>query len=285
MLAKTATLLDGKSLAQQIRVSLKQRLAQFLAAGGSPPILAAILVGSNPASVTYVKMKLRACEEVGLRSRCIELSQETSTEELLNVIAQLNADEQVNGILLQHPVPPQIDERAAFEAIALRKDVDGVTALGFGKISLGMPAFPACTPAGILRLLEHYQLPVEGRHAVVVGRSPILGRPMALLLLAHNATVTICHSRTQNLPLHLSNADIVIAACGKPRFIQGEWLKPGVILIDAGYNLGNVGDADYDSCLLKAAYITPVPGGVGPMTIAMLLEHTVQAFLRRSKAI
>ena len=275
-----AILLDGKSLSAKIRGELKKKLTAFIKEDGFQPILATILVGDNPASAAYVRMKLAACKEIGLGSRRIVLSKDTSTPQLLTEIEKLNADPEVSGILLQHPVPPQIDERAAFDAILLKKDVDGVSSFGFGRLSLGLPAFAACTPAGILRLMDAYQIPIERRHAVVVGRSPILGRPMAMLLLERNATVTICHSRTENLSRHLKEADIVIAACGKPRFIKGEWLKAGVNLIDAGYNVGNVGnvgDADYDSCLPKAAYITPVPGGVGPMTIATLLEQTLAA--------
>ena len=275
-----ATLLDGKSLATKIRCELKKKLAAFIEEGGFQPVLATILVGDNPASAAYVRMKLKACKEIGLDSRPIMLGENTSTSQLLEEIEKLNADPKVSGILLQHPVPSQIDERVAFDAILPEKDVDGVNSLGFGRISLGLPAFTACTPAGILSLMDAYKIPIKGRHAVVVGRSPILGRPMAMLLLQRNATVTICHSHTGKLDRHLREADIVIAACGKPRFIKGEWLKQGLCLIDAGYNAGNagnVGDVDYDSCLPKASYITPVPGGVGPMTIARLLEHTLQA--------
>ena len=277
-----ATLLDGKSLAAKIRSELKKKLSDFIEQGGFQPVLATLLVGDNPASATYVRMKLAACKEIGLGSRPIILSENTSNSRLIEEIEQLNADPQVSGILLQHPSPPQIDERAAFDSILPEKDVDGVSSFSFGKLALGLPAFAACTPAGILRLMDAYQIPIEGCHAVVVGRSPILGRPMAMLLLERNATVTICHSRTKNLAQHLEEAEIVIAACGKARFIKGEWLKAGLTLIDAGYNVGNVGDADYDSCLPKAAYITPVPGGVGPMTIATLLEHTLQAAFKKN---
>ena len=278
-----ATLLDGKALALKIRRELKERLAEFIEKGGFQPILATILVGDDPASAAYVRMKIAACKETGMASRSIRLPQDTSTPQLLEEIEKLNLDPKLSGILLQHPVPSQIDERLAFDTILPEKDVDGVHSLAFGRISLGLPAFAACTPAGILRLMDSYDIAIEGRHAVVVGRSPILGRPMAMLLLQRNATVTICHSHTKDLPRHLQEADIVIAACGKPRFIKGEWLKAGLCLIDAGYNVGNVGDTDYDSCLPKAAYITPVPGGVGPMTIAALLEHTLEAALQRKE--
>lgn len=266
-------ILDGKALAARIREDLKSRVAKL----ARRPVLATILVGSDPASATYVKMKGKACESISMDSRRIELPATTKTDALLRIIDELNQDPDVHGILLQHPVPDDVDERAAFDRIAGTKDVDGVTTLGFGKISFGIDAYASCTPAGMIRLMDEYQVPIEGKHAVVVGRSPILGKPMALLLLERNATVTVCHSRTKNLEQHLATADIVVAAVGKPNFIKGESLKDGVVVMDAGYNAGNVGDADYDSCYKKASHITPVPGGVGPMTIAMLLAHTVQA--------
>ncbi|MCB1175003.1 MAG: bifunctional methylenetetrahydrofolate dehydrogenase/methenyltetrahydrofolate cyclohydrolase [Leptospiraceae bacterium] len=273
-----ATLLDGKKLSAEIRSELKQKAARIQNQSGREIVLATILVGDDPASATYVKMKARACESIGITSRPVELSASTSTAELLAVIDELNADAGVRGILLQHPVPEQIDERACFDRIQAAKDVDGVTTLGFGQISFGLPgAYPACTPAGIIRLMDAYQIQIEGQHAVVVGRSAILGRPVAELLLNRNATVTVCHSRTRDLESHLSRADIVIAAVGKPEFIHGRHLKPGVVVMDAGYNPGNVGDVEFASCEAKASYITPVPGGVGPMTITMLLEHTMQS--------
>ena len=269
----------AKKLAQDIRNHLKEKIAA-LPKDQLRPALATILVGNDIASATYVRMKIRACQEVGMGSQLIELPEKTSTQELLDCIQKLNEDKTINGILLQHPVPKHIDERAAFDSIAIEKDVDGVTTLGFGKISFQTGnAFPACTPAGIIRLLKHYKIPFTSKHAVVVGRSAILGRPLAMLLLANNATVTICHSHTKNLEEHLSKADIVVAACGKPRFIRGFCLKQDVVVVDAGYNAGNVGDVDYTSCQQKASYITPVPGGVGPMTIATLLEHSMQARL------
>ncbi|MBX7057243.1 MAG: bifunctional methylenetetrahydrofolate dehydrogenase/methenyltetrahydrofolate cyclohydrolase [Leptospirales bacterium] len=269
-----AVLLDGKTLSETIRAELKQRLHQL---GARTPTLATILVGADPASATYVRMKAKACESIGMNSQRVELPEDCSTERLLETIDQLNDDRRVAGILLQHPAPPQIDERAAFDRIAIEKDVDGVTTLGFGRMSFGLPSFASCTPAGIMRLLEAYRIPLRGRHAVVVGRSAILGRPMAALLLQQDATVTICHSRTEGLPEHVARADIVVAACGKPRLVRGEWLKPGAVVVDAGYNPGNVGDADFESCSQRASHITPVPGGVGPMTITMLLEHTVRS--------
>ncbi len=270
-------LLDGKALAAKIRDQLKPRVARLLDAGHPQPVLATILVGDDPASATYVKMKGKACEAVGMGSRRVDLPASTSTEELLRVIDGLNAEAEVRGILLQHPVPSQIDERAAFDRIDINKDVDGVTTLGFGRISFGERAFGSCTPAGIVKLLDEYKIPLEGRHAVVVGRSPILGKPMAMMLLERNCTVTICHSRTRNLPEVVSTGDIVIAAVGKPELIRGEWIKSGAVVVDAGYNAGNVGDAHFASCAPRASYITPVPGGVGPMTISTLIEQTVES--------
>lgn len=270
-------LMDGKSLAAKIREDLKTRVARLVEAGSPNPVLATILVGDDPASATYVKMKGKACESIGMGSLKIELPQSTTTEELLARIEECNADPNIHGILLQHPVPPQVDERLAFDAIAPEKDADGVTTLGFGRVSFGEPAYACCTPAGILRLLDEYAIPLEGSHAVVVGRSAILGRPVAMMLLNRNCTVTICHSKTQNLPDRVRDADIVVAAVGRPNFIHGDWIREGAVVIDAGYNPGNIGDADFQACSKRASYITPVPGGVGPMTIAMLLTHTVEA--------
>ncbi|GAF21965.1 methylenetetrahydrofolate dehydrogenase [Bacillus sp. JCM 19047] len=222
-------------------------------------------------------MKGNACRKLGMESKKIEMPTETTTEELLATIKQLNEDDTVHGILLQHPVPEQIDERAAFDAIAIEKDVDGVTTLGFAQNAFHFAQYPSCTPAAIMAILDHYDLPIEGKHAVVVGRSPILGKPVSMMLLNRNATVTICHSRTSELEAHVKQADIVVAAVGRPEFIKGEWIKPGAFVLDAGYNKGNVGDCDYDGCAANASAITPVPGGVGPVTISMLLKHTVDA--------
>ena len=277
-------LMDGKSLAGRIREQLRDRVKKLVEAGNPVPILATILVGNDPASATYVRMKGKACQSIGIESVKIEMPESTTTEELLEKIEECNADPNIHGILLQHPVPSQIDERLAFDKIALEKDADGVTTLGFGRISFGQPAYPCCTPAGILRLLDEYKIELEGQHAVVVGRSPILGRPVAMMLLHRNCTVTICHSRTKNLPKVVSQGDIVVAAVGKPNFIQGEWIKEGAVIMDAGYNPGNIGDADFESCSRKASHITPVPGGVGPMTIAMLLQHTVEAAEKKAKS-
>ena len=270
-------ILDGKSLSLKIREELKKRVEVLKNQYNKIPTLATILVGNDVASATYVNMKVKSCQSIGMGSIRIDLPESTTTEQLLNEIYKLNNNPNVDGILLQHPVPKQIDERKCFDAIDIEKDVDGVTTLGFGKISFGLDAYPSCTPAGIIRLLEEYQLSLEGKNAVVIGRSPILGKPLSMLLLQRNATVTICHSKTKNLPDIVKTADFVFACCGIPKFVKGDWLKDGCVLVDAGYNPGNVGDADYDSCFPKCSYITPVPGGVGPMTIAMLLSHTVEA--------
>ncbi len=270
----TTTLLDGKTIAQQVLDRCAERVQKIVCRSGSSPCLATVLVGHDPASVTYVRMKQRRCESVGMLSMKVELPSTTTTEQLVEKIAHLSQDAAVNGILLQHPVPNQIDERAAFEAIRPAKDVDGVTMHSFGTTAFGLPGFGACTPVGIMRLLEAYRVPIAGAHAVVIGRSPILGKPMAMLLLAANATVTICHSKTNNLAGIVRQGDIVVAAVGRARFVQGEWIKPGAVVVDAGYNEGNVGDVDFETAAQHASMITPVPGGVGPMTIATLIDQT-----------
>ncbi|WP_370296153.1 bifunctional 5,10-methylenetetrahydrofolate dehydrogenase/5,10-methenyltetrahydrofolate cyclohydrolase [Rossellomorea marisflavi] len=269
-------ILNGSKVATDVKEQLKIRV-EALKEQGVTPCLATVLVGDDPSSATYVKMKGNACAKIGMESRKIHLPAETTTEELLSVLDGLNDDSTVHGILLQHPVPSQIDERAAFERISIEKDVDGVTSHGFGQNALGFGEFPSCTPAAIMEIIDYYNVDPKGKHAVVVGRSPILGKPVSMMLLNRNATVTTCHSYTENLPALLADADIVVAAVGKPNFIQGDWLKEGAIVLDAGYNPGNVGDIDYESCYAKASAITPVPGGVGPVTISMLLKQTVDA--------
>lgn len=277
-----ATLIDGQAVASKIRAQVAERVAR-LRDQGVRPCLATVLVGDDPASETYVRMKGNACERVGMLSRRVTLPKDATQQQLMQTIRELNEDPSVHGILLQHPVPGHLDEREAFDAISLDKDVDGVTTLGFGRAAFDLPGFRSCTPQAILRLLDEYEIEIEGRRAVVVGRSPILGKPVAHLLLNRNATVTICHSRTQDLPSVVREADILVAAVGRPRFILGDWVKEGVVVMDAGYNPGNVGDVDFESCKEKAAAITPVPGGVGPVTIATLLENTVTAAEARAK--
>jgi methylenetetrahydrofolate dehydrogenase (NADP+)/methenyltetrahydrofolate cyclohydrolase len=274
----SAIVLDGKAYAKQLEGEMQERVERIRAkTNGEPPILATILVGSDPASATYVRMKGNACRRVGMDSLSVTLPEETTTEELLAKIDELNADERVRGILLQHPVPKQIDERACFDRISIDKDVDGVTTHGFGRMAMDEPAYGSATPAGIMRLLRHYQIPLEGKDAVVVGRSPILGKPMAMMLLAANATVTICHSRTKNLPDVIRRADIVVGALGKPEFIKGDWIRDGAVVVDAGYHPGGVGDIELSAVIGRCAAYTPVPGGVGPMTIATLIAQTVEA--------
>lgn len=269
-------ILDGNRVADAMKESLLSRVRN-LSEQGVVPCLATVLVGDDPASATYVRMKGNACKRLGIQSIRVVLPEHTTTEELIAAINKLNEDNNVHGILLQHPVPKQIDERAAFEAIHIDKDVDGVTTLGFAQNAFGFAEFPSCTPAAIIAILDYYQIPVEGKHAVVIGRSPILGKPVSLMLLNKNATVTTCHSKTANLADIVRLGDIVVAAVGKPQFVQGDWLKPGAIVLDAGYNPGNIGDVDYEACVKVASAITPVPAGVGPVTIATLLKHTVDA--------
>jgi methylenetetrahydrofolate dehydrogenase (NADP+)/methenyltetrahydrofolate cyclohydrolase len=270
--------LDGKSLAKEMEGRLAERVRGLLAqAGGKAPTLATILVGDDPASAVYVRMKRNACRRIGMQSRRVEMPQTTSTEQLLDAIAGLNADPDVHGVLLQHPVPSQVDERRCFDAIRPDKDVDGVTCHGFGRMAMGERAYGSATPAGIMRLLEHYDIRIEGRRAVVVGRSPILGKPMAMMLLNAHATVTICHSRTVRLPEVLRQADLVVGAVGKPQFIQGDWIADGAIVVDAGYHQGGTGDIELAGVIDRCTAYTPVPGGVGPMTIATLMAQTLTA--------
>lgn len=274
----SALVLDGKSLAAATEAELLARVERLREkSGGKTPILATILVGDDPASATYVKMKGNACRRVGMDSMAVEMPAATTTDELLARIDELNANPDVHGILLQHPVPEQIDERVCFDAIALSKDVDGVTCLGFGRMAMGEPAYGCATPQGIMRLLDHYCIDIEGRHAVVVGRSPILGKPMAMMLLQRNATVTICHSRTRDLPAVVAQADILVGAVGKPEFIKADWVADGAVVVDAGFHPQRVGDIELTPLTDRVAACTPVPGGVGPMTINTLILQTVES--------
>jgi methylenetetrahydrofolate dehydrogenase (NADP+)/methenyltetrahydrofolate cyclohydrolase len=274
----SALVLDGKTLSKQLEGELMERVEKIKQrTKGFTPILATILVGDDPSSATYVRMKGNACERVGMQSMKVLLPQETTTAELLAKIDELNANPEVYGILLQHPVPGQIDERACFDRIAIQKDVDGVTALGFGRMALGEPAYGSATPSGIMRLLEHYGIALKGKEAVIVGRSPILGKPLAMMFLNEHATVTICHSRTLNLPQIVRRAEVVVGAVGKPEFIKADWIREGAIVIDAGYHPEKVGDIELSGVIEKCAAYTPVPGGVGPMTIVTLIAQTVEA--------
>ncbi|HEU4949016.1 MAG TPA: bifunctional 5,10-methylenetetrahydrofolate dehydrogenase/5,10-methenyltetrahydrofolate cyclohydrolase [Kribbella sp.] len=272
-----ARLMVGDRVAAGVVERVAARARVLRETTGVQTCLATVLVGEDPASVTYIRMKQNRSRTAGIAFRSVVLPSETTTEELVAELRKLSEDPTVHGILLQHPVPAQIDERAAFEAIDPAKDVDGVTMHSFAAMAFGEPGFRSCTPGGILRLLDAYDVRVSGMHAVVIGRSPILGKPVGMLLLAADATVTYCHSRTRNLPEIVATADIVVAAVGKPNFVRGSWLKPGAVVIDAGYNEGNVGDVDFEEAERVAGLLTPVPGGVGPMTIALLLEQTVDA--------
>jgi methylenetetrahydrofolate dehydrogenase (NADP+) / methenyltetrahydrofolate cyclohydrolase len=276
-----AELMDGAALAREILADAGQRAADLAAATGVTPSLAAVLVGEDPGSVTYVRMKQNRARSAGITSLLVALPEHTTTEELVAAIGRLSADPEVHGILLQHPVPAHIDERAAFEAIAPHKDVDGVTMHSFAAMAFGLPGFASATPGGIMRLLDAYGVEPAGKHAVVIGRSPILGKPVGMLLLARNATVTYCHSRTADLPAITRTADILVAAVGRPEFVRGDWIKPGATVLDAGYNPGPVGDVAAAEARAVAGLLAPVPGGVGPMTIAVLLAQTVDAATRQ----
>ena len=272
----TAQILDGKKLASESEKEILESVA-LLKEKGIIPTLATILVGDDPASETYVRMKQETCKRVGMESLAINLPKETSTEELLLKIDELNNDKNIHGILLQHPVPNQINERECFERISIEKDVDGVTCLGFGRMSMGLSAYGSCTPAGIIRILEFYDVDISGMNAVVVGRSPILGKPMAMMLLNKNATVTICHSKTKGLENHVKNADLIVGAVGVPKLINKNWIKKEAVVIDAGYHPEKCGDIDLDGIEEIASSFTPVPGGVGPMTINTLILNTMEA--------
>ncbi len=274
-------ILDGRAVAKQIEAELTSRVQAIKEAGHGTPILATILVGDNPSSVTYVNMKGSACRRVGMESLKIELPENSTTEEVVRTIQELNENVRVHGILLQHPVPEQIDEQACFDAISLEKDVDGVNTSTFGRMTMKRDAFYCATPLSILTILKYYNVELAGKEVVVVGRSPILGKPVAMMLLNENATVTVCHSKTRYLPDITRRADILVGAVGKPKFIQKDWVKEGAVLVDAGYNPGNVGDIDLEQAITKCSAYTPVPGGVGPVTIASLIKQTVQSAERK----
>jgi methylenetetrahydrofolate dehydrogenase (NADP+)/methenyltetrahydrofolate cyclohydrolase len=275
-----AQLIDGKKVAAEIRETLKQDIAA-LTAQGTPPGLAVILVGDNPASQKYVASKEKTCQELGIASFPFRVPPTTSQQELIALIDKLNADPKVHGILLQLPLPKGLDEKAAMNRIAPDKDVDGFGPHALGNLMLDEPGFLPCTPYGAIKMLEAYGIDPAGKHAVVVGRSVIVGKPLALLLLRKHATVTICHSKTPNLAEVCRSADILCVAIGRAKMIKGDMVKEGATVIDVGINVTPegkiVGDVDFDAAKERAAYITPVPGGAGPMTIAMLMYNTVQA--------
>lgn len=276
-----ANIIDGKSIAAQVRADIAKQVEDIKAKNGTIPGLAVVLVGEDPASAVYVRSKHKACQEVGMKSWVYTMPETTTQQELLAMVDKLNADPEVHGILVQSPPPPQIDEMAIVARIDPKKDVDGFHVQNAGSLFVGLQGFVACTPLGVMHLLKTTGVSLSGKRAVVVGRSNIVGKPMAMLLLNENCTVTICHSRTQDLAGEIRRADIVVAAVGRPNMITGDMLKPGAIVLDVGINRGVdgklVGDVDFDSAKEVASYITPVPGGVGPMTIAMLLHNTLQA--------
>jgi methylenetetrahydrofolate dehydrogenase (NADP+)/methenyltetrahydrofolate cyclohydrolase len=273
----TAIVLDGRKLASKFEDKIKEEVYN-LSSRGITPCLATVLVGEDPASATYVKMKQNTCSRMGMKSKAITLPSETTTQELLQTIDSLNRDKSIHGILLQHPVPHQIDERAAFDAIDISKDVDGVTTHGFGLMSMGVNAYGSCTPYGIMRLFEEYNIDLSGMNALVIGRSPILGKPMAQMLLNKNATVTIAHSKTKDLISLVKQADLVVGAVGVPKLIKSNWLKKGAVVVDAGYHPAEkCGDIELDGIEDIASAYTPVPGGVGPMTINTLILQTLQS--------
>jgi|TARA_B100002051_G_scaffold67252_1_gene63790 methylenetetrahydrofolate dehydrogenase (NADP+)/methenyltetrahydrofolate cyclohydrolase len=274
-------ILDGKEVAQASTENLLVRVKKLNGFGRAPKLVA-VLVGDDPASSTYVNMKERACNSLGIETEIKRLSKDTSTAELIQIIKDLNHDEKVDGILLQHPVPNQIDEISCFNAIDIKKDVDGVTTQGFGNMSMGLDAFGSCTPLGIMRILDHYKINLEGINALVIGRSQILGKPMAAMLLNANATVTTAHSKTQNLMDNLKNYDLVVVAVGLPKFVSADDLKQGSILIDAGYHpTEKCGDVDMTNISNIVSAYTPVPGGVGPMTINTLMMNTIEAMEKK----
>jgi methylenetetrahydrofolate dehydrogenase (NADP+)/methenyltetrahydrofolate cyclohydrolase len=276
------TIMDGKALSAEIRADIKSKIEEMKQRGEGVPSLAVVLVGDDPASKIYVRNKKNACAEAGITSYEYALSQNATEEEVLELIEKLNKDDSINGILVQVPLPKGIDEKKVIDAIAPEKDVDAFSEINIGKYFLGESKFLPCTPGGILHLIDKYNIEVSGKNCVVIGRSNIVGKPMALLLLQRNGTVTVCHSKTKNLEEYTKNADIIVVAIGKPCFLKGDMIKEGAVVIDVGINrLENgkvVGDADFESCKDKASYITPVPGGVGPMTIARLLLNTVEAY-------
>jgi methylenetetrahydrofolate dehydrogenase (NADP+)/methenyltetrahydrofolate cyclohydrolase len=276
----TATLIDGVAVSKVIRAEWKQRVERLKDRGVTPG-LAVILVGDNPASQVYVRNKVKACGEMGLHSELHQFPADATQSAVLARIAELNANPRIHGILVQLPLPPQVDNNLVLEAISVEKDADGFHLYNLGALVTGGTVFPPCTPYGVMALLDHYRIPIEGSNAVVIGRSNIVGKPMALMLLARSATVSICTSKTRDLRQYTSMADILVVATGKPKMVTGEMIKPGAVVIDVGINRmpdGKlVGDVDFDSARETAGYITPVPGGVGPMTITMLLANTVQA--------
>jgi methylenetetrahydrofolate dehydrogenase (NADP+)/methenyltetrahydrofolate cyclohydrolase len=275
-----AGIIDGKAIAQQVRAEVADEVAAWVAAGHEPPGLATVLVGDDAASAVYVGGKQKASAEVGIQGFDHRLPQDTPHDTVEELLGELNDDPRVSGILLQLPTPPQVDGGGLTELIDPAKDVDGLTPISTGLLTKGRPGLRPCTPAGVMEMLRRHDVALEGAEAVVIGRSDLVGKPLSALLLAANATVTVCHSRTRDLPAVARRADVLVAAVGRPQFVQGDWVKEGAVVIDVGINRtddGLVGDVDFAAAAARARLITPVPGGVGPMTIAMLLRNTLQA--------
>ena len=273
-------IIDGKELASKIRLRLKEEVSELIKQGVKPK-LAVIMVGNDKASTVYVRNKSKACEEIGIEFEEFLLDENTTQNELLNIIYDLNKRNDIHGILLQSPIPEELDIREAFNAIDYRKDVDGFNPINVGKLCIGEDSFVSCTPSGVIRMLEECNIDIEGKRAVIIGRSNIVGKPLIQCLLNKNATVTVCHSKTQNLKEITKEADILIAAIGKPKFVKEDMVKNGAVVIDVGINRNEegklVGDVDFENVSKKASYITPVPGGVGPMTVAMLMENVIKS--------
>ena len=280
-----AQILDGLATAKQIREEIKTDVEKLTAETGVTPHLAVIIVGTDPASQVYVNMKKKAALAAGMLSTVHELPENSSQEQVVEIVKQFSADPNVHGVMVQHPVPKHLDEQEILDTVSPLKDVDGISRYSLGSLMTGDPIFVSATPAGIIELLDRYNIPIQGQHAVIVGRSIILGKPVALYLMNRHATISVCHTRTKDLAEMTRQADILIAAVGKPEIITGDMLKEGVVVIDAGYNKvegrdKDVGDVEFESAAKKASWITPVPGGVGPMTIAMLLKNTMKAAKR-----
>ncbi len=278
----SAQVISGSAVAKQIKQKIAEQISFYVTQGRRAPGLAVILVGNDPASQVYVGSKRKSCEEIGIFSKSYDLPENTTEQELLALIATLNADETIDGILVQLPLPAHIDSTKVIEAIVPHKDVDGFHPYNVGRLCQRIPTLRSCTPYGVMKLLETLNIDLHGKHAVIVGASNIVGRPMAMELLLAGCTVTVTHRFTQDLAKHVQQADILVVAVGKPEFIAGEWIKEGAIVIDVGINRGVdgklKGDVQYDSASQRAAFITPVPGGVGPMTVAMLMHNTLQAY-------
>jgi methylenetetrahydrofolate dehydrogenase (NADP+) / methenyltetrahydrofolate cyclohydrolase len=283
-----AQLIDGKALSQSVRDKIAQEAASLFARSGIKPGLAAILVGDDPASHLYVKNKEKACEAVGIYVADHKLPASTTQEELLTLIDKVNRDPQIHGILVQLPLPKQIDSKVVLNAVSPDKDADGFHPYNIGRLVEGNPVFEACTPKGVIKMIESTGIGIEGKRAVVLGRSNIVGKPVALMLLQRNATVTVCHSKTKDLPAVCREAEILVVAIGKPKFVTADMVREGAVVVDVGVNRGAdgkfVGDVDFEAVSAKASWISPVPGGVGPMTIAMLLQNTLESAQRAARA-